>query len=135
MLRTSVAGVFDLKPEDDLKYKGKAFVKRGAQWPLYGSDAASRLSPDGRFLAVNSWDGEMRICPELALGCQDRIQGNYYIAIYNAASATLVLPLSGEFQGVEPRALFSRSAWASSRYYVLPLDTQNMKRFVLCDVQ
>jgi hypothetical protein len=55
--------------------------------------------------------------------------------MYAAASATLALSLSGQFQGVEPRDLFSRSAWGSSRYYVLPLDTVNMNRFVLCDVQ
>lgn len=123
-----------MDPEKHLIYKGKEFVRRGTQWPLYSEDAA-RLSPEGGFLAVNSWDGEMKICPELALGCRDRIQGNYYVEIYDAASATLALSPSGQFQGVEPLDLFSRSAWASNRYYVLPLDTANMNRFVLCDLQ
>jgi hypothetical protein len=125
----------DMNPEKHLIYKGKEFVRRGAQWPLPSEDAA-RLSPDGSFLAVNSWDGEMKICPELApLGCRDRIQGTYYVEIYDAASASLILSLSGQFQGVEPLALFLRSAWASKNFYFLPLDTVKMNRFVFCDVE
>jgi hypothetical protein len=124
-----------MDPEKHLIYKGKEFVRRGAQWPLSSEDS-SRLSPDGGFLAVNSWDGEMRICPELALGCQDHLQGNYYIEIYDAASASLALSLRGQFQGFDPEDLFRQSAWASRDLYVLPLDRLPWtNRFMLCDLQ
>jgi len=125
---------FTMDPEKHLIYKGKEFVRRGAQWPFTSRDAA-RLSPDGGFLAVNSWDGEIKICSEYALGCQNRIQGTYYMEIYDVPSGSLTLSLKGQFEGVEPSALFVRSAWSSRQYYFLPLDAVKMNRFVLCDVQ
>jgi hypothetical protein len=142
MLLNSISRLSDLKPEDNLAYKGKEYIKRGAQWPLYSSADASRLSPDGGFLAVNSWGGEMKICsgdllPEV-WSCQDRIQGDYHIEIYETAAATLALSLTGQFQGFDPSDLFGRSAWISERYYFLPLYTLYMtpfmNHFALCDV-
>jgi hypothetical protein len=116
-------------------YEGKQFVRRGTQWPIRPEHAA-RLSPDGTFLVVNSWDGEMKLCPELLpLGCQTRIQGTYYVDIYDAESATLALSLEGQFQGFDPSDLFWRSAWASKDFYVLPLDSVKLNRFVFCDIR
>jgi hypothetical protein len=135
-LRDSVAQGSNMKPEDRLVYKGKEFVRRGSQWPLMSIDTA-RLSPDGSFLGVDSWDGEMRICPEIpaGLGCRDHLQGSYYVEIYDAGPATLALSLRGQFQGIDPEDLFRRSAWASKDFYVLPLDAVKMSRFALCDVR
>jgi hypothetical protein len=78
----------------------------------------------------------MKICPELpgGFGCQNHIEGHYYAEIYDTGTAALVLSLSGHFHGVDPLDLFRRSAWISTRYYVLPLDSDSLDRFVLCDV-
>ncbi len=135
-LRDSIAEGANMKPEDRLVYKGKEFVRRGAQWPLMSKDA-SRLSPDGSFLATNSWDGETRICPELTskLGCRDRIQGSFYVEVYDTGTANILLSLHGQFQGLDPEDLFLRSGWASKGFFVLPLDPASLNRFVLCDIR
>lgn len=41
---------------EPLVYQGKQFPKGGLTWPL-DRQSSSRLSQDGSFLAVNSWDG------------------------------------------------------------------------------
>jgi hypothetical protein len=113
------------KPEDHLVYKGRDFSRRGTHWPLL-SESAARLSPDGALLAVYGWDGVITRGPK---------DGNYYVDIYRTADGTLAMSLNGHFQGVDPYLSFWVSAWISKSYYVLPLDTENMNRFVLCDVQ
>jgi len=134
LYQDSIIRDFRNTPEP-LSYKGKTFARRGAKWPLY-PEHATRLSPDASFLAVNSWDGEMKICPELpgGFGCRNHIEGHYYVEIYDTGTAALALTLSGQFHGVDPMDLFRRSAWFSSRYYVLPVDSDSLDRFVLCDV-
>lgn len=125
----------DMRPEEPLFYKGQEFPRRGTRWPIL-SEHAARLSPDGSFLAVDGWDGEVNAGGDLAdIFNSGHIEGNYYVDIYAVASATVVLSLSGHFKNVDPLDLFRRSAWISKRYYILPLDYLKMDRFVLCDVQ
>jgi hypothetical protein len=134
--RDSTVRAIDMKPEYKLIYNGKEFPKRGAQWPLR-AESAARLSPDGNFLTINSWDGSMQACPSLPLTeflCREQIEGLYYFDIYNTRSAAPVLLLSGKFHRLNPDDLFERSTWISGRYYVLPLDSDKMARFVVCDL-
>lgn len=122
----------NMEPSDRLIYKGREFRRAGAKWPMYSQDSA-RLSQDGSYLAVNSWDGD-------SLGGGDMVSshplddGNYYVSVYDTNSGGQVLALKGHFRDVVPEDLFSRSVWISKRRYVFILDTERMRRFVFCDV-
>ena len=88
------------------------------------------------YLAVNGWDGDVNAGGDLAdIFNGGHIEGNYYVEIYDVGSATLALSLTGRFKGIDPGDFFQLSAWISKRYYLLPLNTLNLNRFVLCDVQ
>jgi hypothetical protein len=117
-----------------LVYLSKEYPKSGSKWPI--SLNFSRLSQDGRFLAVNSWDGVAYSADEGSLFGKDHFDGNYYVDIYDVASAQRILLVQGEFHGVQPEDMFSRSAWISKSLYVLPLDWQHkLRKFVICDIQ
>jgi hypothetical protein len=134
VFRDSAWRKYDTTPEGRLRYEGKLFSRNGTQWPRWA--APGRVSVNGGSLAVYGWDGEIRIASEYdLLFKQNRIKGTYYVDIYDGNSGARALYLSGSFDGVPPDDLFGRSAWISTHYYFLPLDTQNMNRFVLCDAK
>jgi hypothetical protein len=125
----------EMRPDGRLVYRDKEFSRKGVHWPLTSRHAA-RVSPDGAFLAVNGWDGDVNAGGDLAdIFNGGHIEGNYYVEIYDVGSATLALSLTGRFKGIDPGDFFQLSAWISKRYYLLPLNTLNLNRFVLCDVQ
>jgi hypothetical protein len=121
-----------MTPNDQLIYKGREFRRAGAKWPML-SEYGARLSQDGSYLAVNSWDGE-------SLGGGDMVSshplddGNYYVNVYDTSSGVQVFALKGHFHDLVPDDLFWRSVWISKRCYILILDTERMTRFVYCDV-
>ncbi len=123
-----------LKPDQKLFYLGKDFPKTGSKWPL--SMEISRVSQDGSFLAVNSWDGIVEGCDLNELCWGETIRGRYFVDIYNVTSVQLVLHIGGEFHGIDPDSMFRDSAWISKSYFVLPLDWENrFRQFIVCDVR
>ena len=121
------------QPQQKLVYQGKEFPKTGANWPFpFG---ISHVSPDGKSLNVNSWDGTISSNGDDVWG-KDYLDGHYYVDIYDIPSQQRLLAIQGEFHGVDPYFMFRDSAWLSKRYFMLPLDWQNqLRRFVICDVQ
>jgi len=120
-----------------LVYRGRVFRKSGLTWPGESDiRLCSRLSPEGDFLAVNSWDGTIQFGGGLFdLSIHQYVDGFYYVDIYNSDSARRVLLIQGHFHDVDPTDMFRKSAWISKRYFVLPLDFENkMRNFVICDV-
>ncbi len=124
-----------LENYDVLVYQGKKFPKSGLTWPEALPSHYSLLSPDGSSLAVQSWDGWFS-CGGDDIWGSCRGDGYYYVDIYNIASGRRLLALKGEVHGSEaPYEPYRVSSWISNRYYVLPLDPKDLRRFVICDVQ
>jgi hypothetical protein len=99
---------------------------------------AIHLSRDGRYLALNSWDGRTKI----AYGPWDRshypvpVAREIFTDIYDAQTGASVFTVSAHVRGsVNFDSLFSLSTWVSSRYFVFPLDSDRLNRFVICDVE
>jgi len=118
------------KPMDRVVYLGHDFPRRGHDWPLLAPDVA-RLSEDGMYLVVFGWDGHRGGYGDLvqASGSSD---GNYYVDFYAADSAVRMAGFQGHFHELDFDHLFEISAWASSRYFVFPLN-ETLDRLVLCD--
>jgi hypothetical protein len=121
-----------MEPGDRLVYRGREFRRAGPKWPTFSQDSA-RLSQDGSYLAVSSWDGE-------SLGGGDMVSshplddGNYYVTVYDTNSGVQIFALKGHFHDVTPEEIFQPTVWISKRCYVLILDKARMRRFVFCDV-
>ena len=47
---------YEPKTEESVLLEGKLFRKSGPQWPILGED--TRISPDEKWLAVQSWEGQ-----------------------------------------------------------------------------
>jgi hypothetical protein len=125
-----------MKEKDSLTYRGLEFLPSGVRWPL-ASDRVSRLSPDGNYLAVNSWDGTEGGGGDLpSFGSGGRTDGHYFVDVYNTNSGGFLFSVKGHFHNYTalPNDLFRMSAWISARYYVLPLDGYHLNDMLLCDV-
>jgi hypothetical protein len=123
-----------LKPNAPLVLDGDVYRQRGPRWPVVYSVDASRVSLDGSFRALNSWDGVECCGGDLSFPGGERIDGNYYVDIYDTSSKQQVLSLTGHFNNITADKLFGTSAWISSRYYLFPLN-EEANRFVLCDMR
>jgi hypothetical protein len=117
---------------DHLTYQGREFRRGGDKWP--SSMSASRVSPDGNTLAVNGWEGEAVAWGDLNEFGGSRIDGNYYVNVYDTRREVLLFSLSGRFHKIFPGQLFGGSAWISDRYYVFPLNDSH-NHFVLCETK
>jgi hypothetical protein len=122
-----------LKPNAPLALGGDVYQKKGAKWPTAWPDSA-RVSQDGAFLALNSWDGEMWSATDIPGLGGGRIDGDYYVDIYDIRSKRLALSLTGHFHNVPVDNLFGISAWISNRYYLFPLN-EEASHFVICDMK
>jgi hypothetical protein len=119
-----------------LKYKGKTFEKSGQHWLGFmggGTDYASRLSADDRFVAVNSWSGVALSGAPLGEFGGSNYHGDYFVDIYSLETFNRVIVIKGTFGGLSPSEFVPRSFWLGKRYFVLPLKT-DMTKLMFCDV-
>ena len=126
----------DVPDSFELVYLGKKFEKSGLHWVGSmggGTTAASRLAPDGRFVAVNSWSGVDLPGAPLGEFGGSNMHGKYYVDVYEVESMTRVIQIQGEFHNESPLHFVSASFWLGKRYLVLPLST-NMRKLLFCDV-
>ena len=125
----------ELSPKSPLILDGETYRPRGPKWPEgSGTLDAARVSLDGQFRALNSWDGEEGGGGDLSFPGGGHNEGSYYVDIYDSTSRRLVLALRGHFQGTPVSNLFHKSTWISSRFYLFPLN-EEANRFVLCDME
>jgi hypothetical protein len=127
-------------PHDAKIVKGlHSLIYQGKQLPITGGlDQISwvplRLSTKGSFIAVNSWNGILRL--DDSMNFRGLMKGQYYTEIYDVSSGQLALAISGNFRQRDIFSMFQRSAWISDRYFVLPEDGwRAFSRFLICDVQ
>lgn len=122
-------------PSGAIEYLGHMFPKTGPNWPTIPPQ--SSLS-QGTRIAVYSWDGVIKTCSAGPFNCwiwDDHYRGDYWIDLFDVPSATKLIQIRGEFDGVDAtRMLQAKSAWPNSRYFVVPLDPKGMRRLLACDV-
>jgi hypothetical protein len=82
------------------------------------------LSLSGNRAAVNSWDGVDEVYGFMDLDelfKSSKINGYYWVDIYETSSGQPLVRIQGSFHGAEPCVFQGHAAWYSDRYYIFPI--------------
>lgn len=124
-------------PEDLSRYvlciEPNICVYRERPYQLYYPHSEGpRMSPDGSFLAIPSWEGHNKTeqTKRTAWGTLP-VYFNYSLDIFDTATGTLVTSARGKASRIDPKDLLWRSTWIENRYFVLPLSNHGLVLFDL----
>jgi hypothetical protein len=120
--------------DDNLPFplSGKSFAKSGPRWPRDGANAG-RLSANGEYLAVQSWDGTEMDCPFIQ-PCRSSGGGHYWEDVYDVKSGRRLAAVTGRFWAMPHDTLFNITQWVGNRYFVQPLQ-RNLQAVLICDME
>jgi hypothetical protein len=129
---------FELEPEngapsgDAVLLKGKLFRKSGPQWPLSAKHA--RVSPDGNWIAVQSWEGKNYANGDIPLFAPRGGHGKFFIDLYEVSSGQRFALIAGQqhdtLRADEP---LIGTFWLESRYFILQLGS-HLEKMLVCEV-
>jgi hypothetical protein len=137
------------KDETGVRYKDGPLLERsGPKWSGVGLNIPirARLDPSHRWAAVYSWDGfnipENFMNPS-SFSLRQKIRGDYWIDIFNAASGQRLLKMTGSFKGISPdHFLGFAPGWYGDRYFVMPLGkafdggaSVLLNKLLICDAE
>jgi hypothetical protein len=123
----------DIRDKATLSYRGLEFPRRLLLWP-YDWLAPARLSETGDFITIQTWNGLIYDGGGALEFGGGTSHGNYRFEIFDARSGRSLFSVNGTFRNTDTE-FFAESAWLGDRYFVINLDTDRKRRFVICDVQ
>ncbi len=144
--RATEGGYFPRADQSGVQVRGGPILERsGPKWTGIGQyqPVKTSLSWTMNRAAVNSWDGydiTYSILDPTALFKRNRIKGQYWVDIYDAAAGRSLVKIQGSFKEAGPYDFQGQAAWYSDRYYVLPLGPDvplgelGMRRLLICDL-
>jgi len=121
---------YEPKTEEGVLLEGKLFRKSGPQWPILGEHA--RISPDEKWLAVQSWQGQ-------DYGNGDIIApwgkpGRFFIDLYEVSSGQRVAVIEGIHRDdLRADVPLTVTFWLESRYFLVQLGS-HLERMLVCEV-
>jgi hypothetical protein len=138
-------GIFPTEGQRGVAYRGPLLVRSGPKWMGIGGGSLPEtlLSASLSRAAVNSWDGYDVVHSALDPSFfwqRDKVVGRYWIDIYDARTAELLVAIEGGFKKIAPFKFQEKASWYSDRYYVMPLGPAmfasdfGMSRPLVCDV-
>jgi hypothetical protein len=144
-LQRSENSFFPPRAEDlGVQYKGPLLERSGPTWAGRGyGPILTFLSRNMIRAAVNSWDGVDEVYSFLDPGSlfkRNKIEGRYWVDIYETHSGRPLVRIQGSFHGAQPYCFQAAAAWYSDRFYVLPVGGTmgsgefNLRRLLVCDV-
>ena len=131
LLPTGVVIEDTLPQVPEIEYAGKRFPRRGSFW-AYGW-AAALLSPDGWWLAIQTYDGKLPPPENRGLRGYLPGEGRFFVDLCEVATARKRVTIRGEFDNVYASTVWQDTAWLTERCLVLPFH-MHMEAFVLCDM-
>jgi hypothetical protein len=145
-LRRNDGGIPPQKDEPGIRYKGGPLLKRsGPKWSGEGSNMPifAALDPSLRRASVYSWDGFNIVYSFLdptSFGRRSKVEGRYWIDIYEALSGQRLVKIEGSFKGISPDSFLGYApAWYES-YFVMPLgrlvdggESMMLQKLLICD--
>jgi hypothetical protein len=118
------------RSEDSVRFQGKLFRKSGPQWPLSAEDG--RISPNGKLIAVQSWEGRDYHTGDIIAPRGGH--GKFFIDLYDVSSGRRFTAIEGEERGTlradEPLML---TFWLESRYFIVQLGS-HLEQMLVCEV-
>jgi hypothetical protein len=117
---------------DAVLLRGKLFRKSGSQWPLSAEHA--RVSPDGNWIAVQSWEGKNYANGNIPLLGPHGGSGKFFVDLYGVSSGRRFASIDGEehdtLEADEPLGL---TFWLESHNFILKLGS-HLERMLVCEV-
>lgn len=119
---------------DDYVFRQKPFRKSGPRWPVTGDEV--RVSPDEKWIAVQSWEGTdyrdggsvLPTAPPLDLTAR------FFIDLYDVKSGERVISLDGvDHDFTSGDAPLHSTFWMESDFFVVPLGTSREK-LLICEM-
>lgn len=106
-----------------------------------GLPLKARFSVNMTRAAVNSWDGFDLVNNPLEFSWhRNKVEGDYWVDIYEVASATPLVRFNGAFKKSQPYQFQGHASWYADRYYVMPMGKflepgwrVGMERLLVCD--
>jgi len=130
-LPTGVVTEDPLPRVPEIEYVGKRFPKRGEFWAR--ADFGAILSPDGRWLAIQTYDGKPPPPEHQAARGYLPGEGRFFVDLYEVATARKRVTIRGEFEDISASEVWQDTAWLMERYLVLQFHIRK-EAFVLCDM-
>lgn len=139
-------GIPPQKDEPGVRYQGGPLLRRsGPKWAGEGYNLpnSATLAPSLKKVAVFSWDGfniRYSFLDPTSFGRRNKVEGRYWVDIYEADSGQSLIRGEGRFKGVGPDILLgSATAWYGN-YFVMPLGrlvdggaSIMLQKFLICD--
>jgi hypothetical protein len=116
---------------DDYVYRQKAYRKSGPRWPVTGDEV--RISPDEKWIAVQSWEGtDYRDGASVLPGAPLLdLTGRFFIDLYDVKSGERVISLDGvDHDFTSGDAPLHSTFWLETNFFVVPLGTSREKLLV-----
>ncbi len=121
---------YEPKTEEGVLLEGKLFRKSGPQWPIPGEHA--RVSPDEKWLAVQSWEGQDYRNGDIF--APRGKPGKFFIDLYEVSSDRRLVAVEGEHRGsLRADVPLTVTFWLESRYFIVPLGS-HLERMLVCEV-
>lgn len=115
-----------LRNDQQIVFNGFRFTKSGTWWS--GPSSVSRLSPDSKWLAVQSISngGTSKITL--------RSMYKVYLDVFSADTGEKALTIVGSYSGYgdDPDGSLGTAAWLTERYFVVPLG-EHRDRCLVCE--
>jgi hypothetical protein len=116
-----------LEQAQDVTYAGRTFGGRGEHLDSFA------LSPDGQWLAIMSWQGNVPGCGEAFCIDLSVAHGQFFIDIYNVATGKVATRLTAGFLFDGPFEALKSARWISDRHFMIA--TSGAKELALCDMR
>jgi hypothetical protein len=139
-------GIIPNAQDRGVQYKGPLLERSGPRWQGIGGGSLlpeTFLSQSASRAAVNSWDGfdiTYSFLDPTSFGKRNKVEGQYWVDIYETSSGRALLRIRGSFHGAEPYQFQGQAAWYSDRYYVIPVGGTmgsgefSLRRLLICDI-
>jgi hypothetical protein len=119
--------------EKPIELHGFLFTKSGQRW----ARRDSLLSPDRRWLVLQSWTGPAAApCGSFNICFEWRLffgyKGKIFFDIFNADNGKKLLTTYGRYDTPDPDAVFGRTAWMTERYFIVPMG-RHLERCLVCE--
>jgi hypothetical protein len=116
--------------QDGVLFKGKLFRKSGPQWSLSAEDG--RISPDGKWIAVQSWEGRDYHNGDIIAPLGG--PGKFFIDLYDVSSGRRFAQVDGAVRGTLcADGILDLTFWLESRYFIVQLGS-HLERMLVCEV-
>jgi len=117
----------------ELEHGGRMFPRAGKEW----ASPPALLSPNGRWLALQSYDPKprQRFAIEVFRGVGGLPNdGNFYAEVYDAGTGLRKARVHASFANVSADTVWSRNGWLTDRHFVAPRTHLYLENFVICEI-